>query len=138
MLRNNRPARVQWDRTMEGLAVYLPPAIKDYGDLRAMTAMSHPLFGNVAAASDLSFSEPLAPGPAGAGAVAGEGASSSAQAPSGGGGAGGVAAGGGGAGGGGGGKLPFTGLAVGVVAAVGSALGLAGATLRRALRRSER
>jgi hypothetical protein len=136
MLRNNRRARVQWGRTMEGLALYLPPAITDYGDLRAMTAMSHPLFGHVAAASDLSFSEPHA------GAVAGEGASSSGQAPSGGGGAGGaagVAAGGGAGGGGGGGeKLPFTGLAVGVVAAVGSALGLAGATLRRALRRSER
>jgi hypothetical protein len=44
---------------------------------------------------------------------------------------------GGGAGGGGGGELPFTGLAVGVLAAVGSGLTAAGEALRRRVRRRD-
>src|SRR2546423_12856544 len=101
---------------MEGLAAYLPPAITDYGDLRAMTAVTHPLLGHVAGGADMSFSAP-----AGAvGGVSGEGGNlghgtggvSSHSGPGAGGALGGGGAGGGGSGGGGGGggKLPFTGL----------------------------
>lgn len=78
-------------------------------------------------------------GSADAGDVGGEGDSGGGDGGGdGGGGSGGGGSGGGGAGsggGGGGGELPFTGLAAGVVAAVGSAVAAGGAALRRVARR---
>jgi alkaline phosphatase len=105
---------------------YQPPSVADYGDLRGLTAAFHPLLG--AGGSDLTFSDPEALG--------GGGVSSGTHV---GGGGGGAATGGGGGstggGGGGGGQLPFTGLVVGVVAAVGSGLTAGGALLRRLVSR---
>ena len=66
------------------------------------------------------------PGDSGVGSGGGSGGA--------GGGSGAGGSGGGGSGGGGGDSLPFTGLAVGAVAAVGSALTAAGTALRRRLR----
>jgi hypothetical protein len=117
------------------LSGYVAPAVFDYGRLVDMTAAVHPLMG--AQVSDLSFSSPLSPGgiaeggsdPTGtAGTVASNGGN-----PSGGGTSGGGTSGGGGSHGGG--HLPFTGLAAGAVAGIGSALAAAGGALRRATRR---
>ena len=105
---------------------YRPPEITDYGDLRAITATFDRVVG--VAATDLSFSSPTPPYGPGGSAAGGGGFD---PGDSGGGAAG---AGGGGAGGGGG-SLPFTGLAVGAIAAVGSGLAAGGAALRRRLRR---
>jgi alkaline phosphatase len=111
---------------------YGPPRVYDYGSLTEITADLHPVVG--AGASDLSFSSPYPHGVASGGGG---------YDPGGGGGVGGASASGGGSsggggghgGGGGGGSLPFTGLAVGAVAAAGSALTAAGAALRRFARR---
>ena len=119
---------------------YQRPRIADYGGLRRITAAFNPVLGHLGA-HDLSFSTeatdpPLAGGATGQDPTSarGEVASGSAGGGTGGGAAGGGAGGGGGHGGGGG-NLPFTGLALGAVAAVGSGLTAAGAALRRALRR---
>jgi hypothetical protein len=134
---------------------YCPPEVLDYGDLATITAAGHALLG-VATSPDLSFSSAAAPtagGSLGAGTSgkggghggldalaggpgAGVGGTADA-APVGGGPTGGSSGGGGsgGHGGGGGGELPFTGLAAGALAAVGSALAVAGGALRRRVRR---
>jgi hypothetical protein len=112
---------------------YGPPRIFDYGSLLEITAELHPVVG--ASGTDLSFSSPYPHGVAGGGGGYDPGLAS--------GGVGGASASGGGSsggggghgGGGGGGSLPFTGLAVGAVAAAGSALTAAGAALRRYVRR---
>ncbi len=110
---------------------YRSPEITDYGDLREITATFDRVIG--IAATDLSFSSPAPPyGPGGT--AAGGGGFDPGDS------GGGAAAGGGGGGtgggaGGGGGSLPFTGLAVGAIAAVGSGLAAGGAALRRRLRR---
>jgi hypothetical protein len=117
---------------------YRPPNVKDYGDLRRVTGAVHLLLGAAPAAQDLSFSSPDGSVSSGVGGVsAGSGPTSGTAAANGAGTSGGGAGGGTGAGGGGGGGkgLPFTGLEVGVVAAVGSALTATGAALRRATRR---
>lgn len=107
-------------------AQYLPPSIADYGTLTRMTASFHPLLGQVIG-QDLAFSDPNVPQ---------HGVSSGGGSGGGGGGSDPTGSGsGGGSGGGGGGKgLPFTGLAVGLVAAVGSGMTAAGGALRRAVR----
>ena len=109
---------------------YQPPEITDYGDLRAITATFDRVVG--VAATDLSFSSPTPPyGPGGTAAGGGgfdPGDSGGGTAGAGGGGAG-------SGGGGGGGNLPFTGLAIGAIAAVGSGLAAGGAALRRLVRR---
>ncbi|HEY1359325.1 MAG TPA: hypothetical protein VGF21_13565 [Thermoleophilaceae bacterium] len=144
---------------MEGVGQgYAPPRVRDYGDLVALTradaTLMHVGVGGVAAAS----STPLAPGgTAGAtqgggelGAIlpatqgGGSGTPTGSTAPGGtlgtgaGGGAGGGTGGGagGGVGGGGGGSLPFTGFAVGIVAAIGSGMTAAGVALKRRLSRA--
>jgi hypothetical protein len=106
---------------------YRPPSIRDYGTLARMTASFHPLLGQVTG-QDLSFSDPNVPkhGVASGGGSGGGGGSDPTGSGSG--------AGGGGGGAGGGKELPFTGLAVGAVAAAGSALTAAGGALRRAVR----
>ncbi|HKP91594.1 MAG TPA: hypothetical protein VJT75_16630 [Thermoleophilaceae bacterium] len=102
-----------------------------------MTRSFHPLLGQ-AVSQDLSFSmaihDPDYIGGSGGEVESGGGGGSGGGS---GGGAGG-GSGGGGSGGGGGGQLPFTGLAVGAMAAVGSGLTAAGTALRRALRERRR
>jgi hypothetical protein len=93
-----------------------------------MTGAVHLLFG-ASPGLDLGFSSPHSG--TGAGGVGGVSAASGPTAAGGGGGE----PNGGGNGGGGGGGLPFTGLAVGVLAAVGSALTAGGVALRRIVRR---
>lgn len=124
---------------------YQLPRVTDYGDLWTLTATAHPVLG-VAASQDMSFSSatsgpgsgvlPLSASNGGAGS-SGSGPAGAAQGFSAGGsGTGGAH--GGGAGGGGhgnGGTLPFTGLAVGAVAAAGTGLAAAGSALRRITRR---
>jgi hypothetical protein len=114
---------------------YRPPSIADYGTLAGMTASFHPLLGQ-AGAQDLSFSMALHDPDysSGTGGVvdSGGGGGGGGSDPTGGSGGGGGGAGGGG--GGGGERLPFTGLAVGAMAAVGSGLTAAGTALRRAVR----
>ncbi|MFL5779732.1 MAG: hypothetical protein ACJ760_00315 [Thermoleophilaceae bacterium] len=109
---------------------YQSPVVRDYGDLEGITASLHPLVG--AGGADLSFStpQPYDPGSGGAGGAGG-------VADSGGGGGSGGGSGGGAGGGGGGGNLPFTGLAVGAVAAVGSGLTAAGTALRGFVKRRQ-
>lgn len=114
---------------------YLPPGVEDYGDLRAMTGAIHLLIG-AGSPPGLTFSSP----DSNTGAGGGVGDVTGSSGPSGPVGTSSVAGGGpngggGGGGKGGGGSLPFTGLEVGIVAAAGSALTAAGATLRRAVRR---
>jgi hypothetical protein len=112
---------------------YWPPVVMDYGDLRGMTAAFDPLAA--ARGADLSFSSPdqgaVGGQMAGGGEYLGAGVGG---AGAGGGGDGGGSS-GGGAGGGGDGSLPFTGLAVGAMAAAGAALTAAGSGLRRFARR---
>jgi hypothetical protein len=111
---------------------YESPLVVDYGDLRDITVSFHPLVG--AGSADLSFSVVAPTHPGGGGDVD----PGSVASGSGGGVAGAAASGGGGkgaGGGGGGGSLPFTGLAVGAVAAIGSGLTAAGTLLRRFTRR---
>jgi hypothetical protein len=104
-----------------------------------MTAAFDPLAA--ARGADLGFSSPDQGGVGGEFAGGGEyfGAGVGGAAGGGGGGGGGDSGGGGGGGasggGGGGGELPFTGLAVGAVAAAGAALTAAGSGLRRLVRR---
>jgi hypothetical protein len=107
---------------------YRPPSIRDYGTLARMTASFHPLLGQVTG-QDLSFSDPNVPhhGVSSGGGSGGEGSGGGAGTTGGG-------SGGGGGGGGAGKGLPFTGLAVGLVAGVGSGLTAAGGALRRAVR----
>jgi hypothetical protein len=113
---------------------YWPPYVKDYGDLRRVTGAVHLLLGAAPTAQDLSFSSPDGSVSSGvAGATASSEPTNGTGAANGSGTTGGGGAGGGGGGGGKG--LPFTGLEVGVVAAVGSALTATGAALRRAARR---
>jgi hypothetical protein len=142
---------------MEDLAArgaYRRPTLKDYGDFQQLTGALGTLHVGIGHSVTMAASSPTSPG--GAGAVAGtaqgtgagghlpasaEGTSGAPGAPgaSGGGVAGGNGVGpGGGAGaggGGGGGNLPFTGLAVGALAAVGGGLAAAGVAVRRLLRR---
>ena len=110
-------------------AQYHPPVIADYGTLTRMTASFHPFLAQVAG-QDLSFSTPDPNTPIHGGVQSGGQSGTGGSDPSGSGGG----SGNGGGGGGGGGHLPFTGLAVGAVAAVGSGLSAAGAALRRAVR----
>lgn len=104
---------------------YQSPVVRDYGDLEGITASLHPLVG--AGGADLSFStpQPYDPGSGGAGGVADSG------------GGGGSGGGSGGGAGGGGNSLPFTGLAVGAIAAVGSGLTAAGTALRGFVKRRQ-
>jgi hypothetical protein len=111
---------------------YQPPHVSDYGDLRGITASYHPLVSSGGA--DLSFSPPGPHSTPGDGEIAVLGRrSSSGGDPSGSGGSSPT-----GSSGGGGGGLPFTGLAIGAVAAAGSGLTAAGALLRRVARRRAR
>jgi hypothetical protein len=114
---------------------YESPRVSDYGDLWQMTATFHPLLG-AAGVQELSFSSPYDPGEysgdiGGVQQNGGQNAVSSGGASGGGGSGGGT----GGGSGGGGGKLPFTGLAVALVAGAGAGLVGAGDALRRATRR---
>jgi hypothetical protein len=131
---------------------YVAPAVADYGDLVALTAVTDPVMGE-AGTRDLSFSAPAGGGgggtvaltPVGAGDGGPPGAAQEilgvADTSTGAGGGPGAAAGGsgggagGGGGGGGGGSLPFTGFAPALIAFVGSALAGSGVALRRVLRR---
>jgi hypothetical protein len=123
---------------VHGSHEYLSPRVTDYGNLWAITAVVHPLqFGG--ATPDLSFSSPSTRGisPGFVSAATGSGGSGSGGTP----GAGaetGLGGGGSDGGGSGSGELPFTGLAVGAVAAIGAGLAGAGGTMRRAVRRSSR
>lgn len=135
------------------LCGYAPPEVVDYGNLVEITAAAHLLMG-AADMSDLSFSSPVTPGSGGepgSGALGGDqgglvtlgetgGSGNAPGTASGGVAGGGVGSGGGASGGGGagGGHLPFTGLAVGAVAAIGSGMAAGGAALRRASRRLPR
>jgi hypothetical protein len=129
------------------LGRYAAPQVVDYGTLVEITAFPHLLLGT-AGVSDLTFSSPNTPGGPGElpGATSGSisdgvdpgTAGTLATTGTAGGGtqsAGGGAPGGGPSGGGGHGQLPFTGVAVGAIAAVGSGLAAAGGALRRRLRR---
>jgi hypothetical protein len=118
---------------------YEPPTVTNRGPVIEVTRSHTVLVGAKLAAA---FASSVVPGPhGGVGGVTQVGGSSGAPGGigGGGGGAGGFGAGGGaggaGDGGGGGGKLPFTGLAVAVVAAVGVSLAAAGDGLRRLARR---
>jgi hypothetical protein len=112
--------------TMHGLqGQYNPPGIADYGTVTEMTESLHPFLGQLTG-QDLGFST-VPHTPAHGGVSSGGAAGGGGSDPPGGGG-------GGANGGGGGGRLPFTGLAVGVVAAVGSGLAAAGEALRRTVR----
>jgi hypothetical protein len=113
---------------------YESPLVRDYGDLRGITASLHPLVG--AGGSDLAFSTPWPHDP-GSGPQNASGGSGGVADSGGGGGSGGGGPSGGGGGGGGGGSLPFTGLVVGAVAAAGSGLTAAGTLLRRFVRRGD-
>jgi hypothetical protein len=113
---------------------YEPPTVTNWAPVVAMSG-SHTLLVGVKLAAAFASSVVHGPhDPSGVGGVA-QGSSSGPL----GGGSGGLGGGGGGggsgAGGGGGGKLPFTGLAVAVVAAVGASLAAAGDALRRLARR---
>jgi hypothetical protein len=132
---------------------YVRPEVTDYGDLWQITATADPVLG-ATGVQDLSFSSPTSspgssPGsvvggtsPADTGGVAGTGATGGtggAGANGSPGASGGVAGtslgsggGGGGGGGGNGGSLPFTGLAAGGVAALGTGLAFLGNALRKA------
>jgi hypothetical protein len=110
---------------------YEPPTVTIWPPVVAMSG-SHTLLAGVKLAAAFASSVVADPGqhdPAGVGGVAQGGGSSGL-----GGGSGGLGGGGGGAGGGGG-KLPFTGLAVAGMAAVGASLAMAGEVLRRLARR---
>jgi alkaline phosphatase len=112
---------------------YESPVVRDYGDLRGITASLHPLVG--AGGTDLSFSTPSPHNPVGGGPQNATGGTGG-VADSGGGSSGGGSS-GGGSGGGGGGSLPFTGLIVGAIAAAGSGLTAAGALLSKLARRGD-
>jgi hypothetical protein len=143
---------------MDGSGVrvaYTRPNVKDYGDLLKLTGDLGMLHVGIGGPVLMAVSTATSPG----GAVAGDSQAGSGQVPAAGqtpasgqlpaadtGGANpgnGVAGtgssggggGGSGGGGGGGGNLPFTGLALGAVAAVGGALSAAGVGIRRWLRR---
>jgi hypothetical protein len=118
------------------LSGYVGPTVVDYGNLVEMTAAVHLLMG-AGDTSDLSFSSPLTPSGGGEPGGVAEGSSdptgtAGSLASNDGGASGGGTSGGGGSHGGG--QLPFTGLAAGAVAAIGSALAAGGGTLRRAVR----
>ena len=118
------------------LCGYVGPVVVDYGNLVEITAAAHLLMG-AAEMSDLSFSSPHTPSAVLEPGVAGGGSDppgSAGTLTSSGGTSGGGTSGSGGATGGGG-HLPFTGLAAGAVAAIGSALATGGSALRRATRR---
>ena len=114
---------------------YEPPTVTNWAPVVAMSGSHTVLVGVKLAAA---FASSVVPGPhepSGVGGVA-QGGSSGDPLGAGSGALGGGGGGGSGAGGGGGGgKLPFTGLAVAVVAAVGASLAAAGETLRRVARR---
>jgi hypothetical protein len=123
------------------LCRYVGPVVVDYGNLVEITAAAHLLMG-AADISDLSFSSPHTPAAGGGPGVEGGGSDPPASAgtlTSSGGTSGGGTSGSGASGGGtaGGGHLPFTGLAAGAVAAIGSALAAGGSALRRATRRRQ-
>jgi hypothetical protein len=113
---------------------YEPPTVIDWPPVVAMSGSHTVLLGVKLAAA---FASSVVPGPHDPSSVGGV-AQGNSSGPAGGGlsGLGGGGGGGGAAGGGGGGgKLPFTGLAVAVVAAVGASLAVAGDALRRLARR---
>ena len=122
------------------LCRYVGPVVVDYGNLVEITAAAHLLMG-ATDISDLSFSSPQTPGAEGGPFVAGGGSDpgSAGGLLSSGGTSGGGTSGSGASGGGtaSGGHLPFTGLAAGAVAAIGSALAAGGTALRRATRRRQ-
>jgi len=127
---------------MHGCTIkYRPPTVEDHGDLRQVTGAVHLLLG-AGGMQGLSFSSPdgSVAGTVQQGGVGGQSGSASpnaATAASGGGTTGGGGVGTTGGGGGGGKTLPFTGLEVGIVAAVGSALATGGAALRKMARRRQ-
>jgi hypothetical protein len=135
------------------------PTVKDYGDLLELTGDLGMLHVGIGGPVFMAASSATSPG---GGSVAGssqgatatdaggqlpasaQGTGSAPGGSSGGaggatgagpGGGGGSGSGGAGGGGGGGGNLPFTGLAVGAMAAVGGGLSAAGVAVRRWLRR---
>lgn len=127
---------------------YQQPRVADYGDLWALTATAHPVLG-VAASQDMSFSSaragpgsgvlPLGASNGGVGRTGSDpGVGTQGFSASGAGGSGAHGGGAGGGGHGGGGTLPFTGLAVGAVAAAGTGLVAVGKTLRRITGRRSR
>jgi hypothetical protein len=117
---------------------YEPPTVTNWAPVVAMSG-SHTLLVGVKLAA--AFASSVVPEPHGVGGVTQGGSSGDplgggAGVLGGGGGGGGAGAGvGAGGGGGGGGKLPFTGLAVAVMAAVGASLAVAGDAIRRLARR---
>jgi hypothetical protein len=130
-----------------GGRAYVRPTVRDYGDLVQLTGDVTMLHVGLGGATTAQVSGAAAPGgglagitQAGDGTDAGTAGSGTAPANGVGGtlgtsGSGGSSNGGGGGGGGGGGNLPFTGLALGVIAAAGGGLSAAGAALRRRFRR---
>jgi hypothetical protein len=139
---------------------YAPPRVRDYGDLVALTSADASLLHvGIGGASVSQVSSPITPGGGGGGGssntspnssfgdtlpasgggdnggAGGSGGGGGTLGAAGGGGAGGSGGGGSGGGGGGGSGLPFTGFAVGMVAAVGSGMTAAGVALRRRLSR---
>jgi hypothetical protein len=137
-------------------SAYTRPTVKDHGDLQKLTGAVATLHVGIGGSATTAVSSPTGPGGAVAGIAhgttgndasgqlpasaegtgSGPGSSGGGVADVGGGGSGAGGGGGGGSGGGGGGgSLPFTGLAVGAMAAVGGGLSAAGVALRRWLRR---
>jgi hypothetical protein len=135
---------------------YMRPTVKDYGDLLELTADLGMLHVGIGGPALMAASSATTPGGSLAGAIqAGTPQADGNQLPAaanGGGGnpgsagggvagaggtgsGGGSGGGGGGAGGGGGGDLPFTGLALAAMAAVGGGLSAAGVAIRRWVRR---
>jgi hypothetical protein len=134
---------------------YSRPTVQDYGDLVELTGDLTMLHVGVGSPTLMAVSSATSPGgsvvgatqasPAaggqlgtsatGTGTVPGSSGGGVAGTTVGGGGSGLGGSGGGGSGGGGGGDLPFTGLAVGAMAAVGGGLSAAGVAVRRWLRR---
>jgi hypothetical protein len=135
---------------------YVRPTVEDYGDLLKLTGDLGMLHVGIGSPTLMATSSAAAPGgtlagatqagtaqadgsqlPAAANGGAGDtgGAGGPGGASGGVAGAGGAGSGSGGGGGGGGGDLPFTGLALGAIAAVGGGLSATGVAIRRWLRR---
>jgi hypothetical protein len=124
---------------------YACPTIRDYGDLVQLTGDVGMLHVGIGGPMIAQISGAASPAGGLACATAGDGTdpatADSGDSPGSVGGtlgttgSGGGSGGGGSGGGGGGGHLPFTGLALGAIAAAGSGLSAAGVALRRRLRR---
>lgn len=130
-------------------SAYACPTIRDYGDLVQLTGdvgMLHvgiggPMIAQISGAASPaggiagSSADGTNPGSADSGGSTTNSAGGVLGTSGSGGGSNGGGSGGGGGGGGGGGNLPFTGLALGAIAAAGGGLSAAGVALRRRFRR---